>query len=179
MSRTWSRIFRQGNAIYQLNMLASVAIDSADARFVELVGLDIRTIRVLRLIGDNPGITFAEITRMAALERSLASRLIQTLVRGGQVERRNLPEDARKFGLYITGGGRRDRARADRLSEIGMEVLFEKLSPAELAAFSATMEKLADWMDSDEYERRAEAAYAGISFADEDPAGDPPPAGAE
>ncbi|WP_108258784.1 MarR family winged helix-turn-helix transcriptional regulator [Mangrovicoccus ximenensis] len=164
MGRTWSKAFHQGNAIYQLNMLASIAVDSADARFVDLVGLDIRTIRVLRLIGDNPGVTFGEITGMTALERSLASRLIQNLVRGRLVERRNLPEDARKFGLYITPEGQEARDRADRLSEIGMEVLFEALAPEELAAFTAAMAKLADWIDSDAYEEKSAAAYAAVQF---------------
>ncbi len=169
MGRTWSKGFRKGNAVYQLNMLATVTIDSADARFSELVGHDIRTIRVLRLIGDTPGITFAEITGMAALERSLASRLIQVLVRGGLIERRNIPEDARKFGLHITPEGQRAREKADRLSQIGMEVLFAPLDAAEIAAFTATMAKLADWIDSDECDARTEAAYAAVRFDEDDP----------
>lgn len=169
MIRNWSKGFRQGNAIYQLNMLASVTIDSVEERFIALVGLDIRTIRVLRLIGDNPGITFAEITVLAALERSLASRLIQNLVRSGHVERRNDPKDARRFGLHMTEAGARARQRADKLSEIGLEILFEKLTSAEVASFRATMEKLADWIDSDAFEERAGRAFDGIALHTEVP----------
>ncbi len=164
MVRNWSRDFRKGNAIYQLNMLASVTIESVEERFIGLVGLDIRTIRVLRLIGDNPGITFAEITVMAALERSLASRLIQNLVRGGHVERRNYEDDARRFGLHITQAGQVARSRADRLSDLGLAVIFEKLDPNEVSAFIATMEKLADWIDSDAYERKASEAFDAVEF---------------
>jgi len=170
MVRNWSATFHKGNPIYQLNMLASVTVDSVEDRFVEFVGLDVRTVRVLRLIGDNPGITFAEIAAMAALERSLASRLIQNLARGGQIERRNFASDARRFGLYITEAGRLARSRADTLTAIGLNLLFERLDPSEVSAFLATMGKLADWLDSDEFERRLDDAFRTVTF--DDPSGD-------
>lgn len=155
MYRNWSKAFRQGNAVYKLNMLGTAAVRALDDRFVALVGLDVRTVRVLRLIGDNPGIGFAEIATYGALERSLASRLIQSLVRGGHVERRNDPQDARRFGLYITETGGTARARADLLSEVGLELLFQNFDPAEVVAFTGMMDRLADWIDSDEFERSA------------------------
>lgn len=164
MVRNWSGTFHRGNPIYQLNMLASVTVDSVEDRFVELVGLDVRTVRVLRLIGDNPGITFADITVMAALERSLASRLIQNLVRGGQIERRNFEFDARRFGLYITEAGQAARSRADAVTDIGLKLLFEKLDPSEVSAFLATMGRLADWLDSDEFEQRLDLAFGSVTF---------------
>lgn len=157
--RNWSTAFTQGNPVYQLNMLANATINSVEDRFVEQTGLDIRTIRVLRLIGNNPGITFADVSVMGALERSLASRLIQTLVRGGLVERRNDPNDARRFGLFITPKGIQARARADALSKVGLELLFDRIDPAEVAAFCRTMEKLAAWIDSDEYGQEAERRF--------------------
>jgi DNA-binding MarR family transcriptional regulator len=121
---------------------------------------------VLRLVGDNPGITFADINVRTALERSLTSRLIQNLVRGGQIERRNFESDARRFGLYITEAGQVARSRADRLTEIGLDLVFEKLDPREVAAFVATMGKLADWIDSDEFEDKVEKAYGSVRFND-------------
>ena len=166
MVRNWSATFRKGNPIYQLNILASVTVDSVEDRFVEHVGLDVRTVRVLRLIGDNPGITFADITVMGALERSLASRLIQNLVRGGQIERRNFKSDARRFGLYITEAGQEARSRADALTDIGLKLLFAKLDPVEVSAFVATMGKLADWIDSDEFEQRFDDAFGSVRFDD-------------
>lgn len=164
MVRNWSDTFHRGNPIYQLNMLASVTVDSVEDRFMEHVGLDVRTVRVLRLIGDNPGITFADITVRTALERSLTSRLIQNLVRGGQIERRNFESDARRFGLYITEAGQVARSRADRLTAIGLELVFAKLEPREVSAFIATMGKLANWIDSDEFEAKVEAAYGSVTF---------------
>lgn len=164
MIRNWSKAFHQGNPIYQLNLLASVTVDSVEDRFVKHVGLNVRTVRVLRLVGDNPGITFAEISVMAALERSLASRLIQILVRGGHIERRNDESDARRFGLYITAEGQAARFRADKLTDIGLKLVFEKLDPGEVSAFIATMGKLADWIDSDEFEEKVEDAYGSVTF---------------
>lgn len=160
MQRNWSKAFRQGNAVYKLNMLGNAAIDGIEDLFIKVVGLDIRTVRVLRLVGDNPGITFADIAVLGALERSLASRLIQILVRGGQIERRNDERDARRFGLYITDAGLAARRRADLLSDTGLHLMFQQLEPDEVAAFIGTMEKLADWLDSDEFEQQAEVRFA-------------------
>ncbi|MFV0336031.1 MAG: MarR family winged helix-turn-helix transcriptional regulator [Tropicimonas sp.] len=151
MPKRWADIFRQGNAVYQLNVLGEAAIASIDRRFVDDVGFDIRTIRVLRLIGDNPGITFAEITALTGLERSLTSRLIQVVVRGGLVERRNFETDARRFGLHITALGQKVRARADLISARALDLIFHDMPQAEIAAFSRTMVALADRIDSDEY----------------------------
>ncbi|MDT1064311.1 MarR family winged helix-turn-helix transcriptional regulator [Paracoccus sp. CPCC 101403] len=162
MAKTWSRSFRQGNAIYKLNMLATESIRSVEDRFVNLVGLDIRTIRVLRLIGDDPGTTFAELTVMTAMERSLVSRMIQNLVRSGYVERRNDQSDARRFGLFITAAGQDARTRADLLSERGLEAVFEPLTRAEVRAFIATMDRLADWLDSEEFLRKSEHVFDRI-----------------
>lgn len=170
--RNWSTAFLQGNPVYQLNMLANATNNSVEQHFLDLVGLDIRTIRMLRLIGDNPGTTFAEISVMGALERSLTSRLIQSLVRGGLVERRNDDSDARRFGLYITAKGRQVRARADALSRVGLELLFDRIDPDEAAAFCRTMEKLATWIDSDEYGQEAERRFGQVraEIADAEPA---------
>ena len=159
MYRNWSKAFRQGNAVYKLNMLGNATIATVEDRFVDAVGLDVRTVRVLRLISDTPGIGFAEIATLGALERSLASRLIQTLVRGGYVSRQNDPQDARRFGLYITETGKAARRRADLLSDVGLKLLFEAFDPAEVATFIAMMDRLADWIDSDTFERHASARF--------------------
>lgn len=169
MGKTWSRSFRQGNAIYKLNLLATESIRSVEDRFIALVGLDVRTIRVLRLIGDNPGTTFAELTVMTGLERSLVSRLIQNLVRGGHVERRNDDADARRFGLFVTEAGQRVRDRADLLSARALEAVFEPLSQAEVQAFIATMDKLADWLDSPDYVQKVTRIFDSIDFDDPGP----------
>lgn len=163
--RNWSRTFRQGNAVYQLNVLGNAAIASVEKGFIAEVGLDVRTVRVLRLIGDNPGITFADITVMTGLERSLTSRLIQLLVRGGHVERRNYTTDARRFGLHITPMGQETRARADLISARALKLLFQTLSPQEIVAFIATMEKLADWIDGDGYLTQIRAMFDELDFA--------------
>lgn len=162
MPRRWAEIFRQGNAVYQLNILGNAAIASIEPRFTEEIGLDIRTVRILRLIGDNPGITFAEIAALTGLERSLTSRLIQILVRKGLIERRNFPSDARRFGLYISGAGQAVRTRADLLSERALALIFERLDPADTAAFTRTMEALADRLDSDDYRQRVDGIFAGL-----------------
>ncbi|MFV0245203.1 MAG: MarR family winged helix-turn-helix transcriptional regulator [Qingshengfaniella sp.] len=172
MLKNWSRAFRQGNAVYQLNILGNAAIASIERRFIASVGFDIRTIRVLRLVGDNPGITFADITVMTALERSLTSRLIQALVREGHIERRNDPTDARRFGLYITPSGQTVRRKADLISDRALKLIFQHLSPAEIAAFIGTMETLADWIDTDDCRQQIDRMFDDLDTTADDT---PPP----
>lgn len=162
MPKSWAEVFRQGNAVYQLNILGTAAITSIEDRFVAEVGYDIRTIRILRLVGNSPGITFAEITALTGLERSLTSRLIQVLVRGELVSRRNFEFDARRFGLYVTPAGQDVRARADLISERALDLIFEKLTPDEVAAFTRTMETLADRIDSDDYRDRVDEMFRDL-----------------
>lgn len=166
MSKTWSTDFAGGNLIYQMDVLSKAANDASEDRFKAFTGLEIRTIRVLRLIGNNPGITFAEIVERAGLERSLASRMIQHLVREGHIERRNSPEDARRFELYVTPRGATARRRADLLSERGLEILYAPLSSEEVATLSATLEKLAHWVDSAAFLEKSAVAFDEIMEAE-------------
>lgn len=166
MPRRWADIFRQGNAVYQLNILGSAAISSIEQRFVAEVGLDIRTIRVLRLIGDNPGITFAEITVLTGLERSLTSRLIQVIVRRNLVERRNDQRDARRFGLFITAAGQVLRSRADMISDRALALIFQDFSSSDVAGFARMMEAVADRLDSDDYRQQIDRMFEDLKAGD-------------
>lgn len=86
-----ARIFFNESFTYRLNVLAAAAIDSGEAAFGSMIGGSIREMRVLRIVDDHPGIGFAEIVRATRLDRSLVSRLIQSLLKQGLIERRSAP----------------------------------------------------------------------------------------
>lgn len=136
---------------YRLNLLARLAIDANDQIFKDNTGLSIREIRVLRLIEDNPGITFVELNEAANLERSLTSRIIQTLLKADLARRENDAADSRRFRLFSTPAGQAVRAKAHTISDRLEEILLRPLDKDEVAALDARLARLADWVRSPDY----------------------------
>ena len=136
---------------YKLDVLAQAAIAANDAIFVRETGFRIRELRVLRLVDDTPGTTFAAIAKATSLERSLTSRIIQKLLGAGLVERKNSTEDARVFMLFTTDEGRRIRRIARGISDRLEEILTQPLDEAELRQLERTLMRLGGWVNSDAY----------------------------
>lgn len=154
---TARRTFRNERLTYRLSILAEEAIAANDQIFVRETGCSIRELRVLRLIDDTPGTTFKDIARVTGFERSLTSRLIQSLIAAGLIARENSAEDARVFRLSTTDKGREVRRIARGVSDRLEAILTEPLSPAELDGFNAALERLAVWVTSEAYRARLDA----------------------
>ncbi len=146
-----SSVFRNERLTYKLNIVANRAISENDSIFVRETGLTIRELRVLRLVDDNPGITFVDVSGMTSLERTLTSRIIQKLIRDGLIERENSKEDARKFGLHSTGAGKTTRAKGRLVSDKLERHLFKPLSQDEEEKLNLLLNKLGVWVESDDY----------------------------
>jgi DNA-binding MarR family transcriptional regulator len=108
-------------------------------------------LRVLRLIDDTPGATFRDISRITGFERSLTSRIIQSLIGAGLIERENSADDARVFLLRSTTMGREVRKVARVLSDRLERILTDPFSPTELETLNALLERLAIWVSSEDY----------------------------
>jgi DNA-binding MarR family transcriptional regulator len=131
--------------------VAQEAIAANDEIFLRETGCRIRDLRVLRLIDDTPGTTFAELARITGFERSLTSRIIQNLISGGLITRTNSTEDARVFLLSTTEKGKEIRRIARRLSDRLEVILTDPLSVQELRALDDILARLGTWVTSDEY----------------------------
>ena len=113
------KTFKNERLTYRLNIVAQEAIQANDEIFLRETGCRIRDLRVLRLIDDRPGTTFAEIAKITGFDRSLTSRIIQNLIGAGLIERENSTEDARVFLLSTTPKGKDVRhTRVDQQTEI-------------------------------------------------------------
>lgn len=143
--------FRNERLTYRLNIVAQEAITANDAIFVRETGCRIRELRVLRLIDDKPGTTFAEIAKSTGFERSLTSRIIQTLLGACLIARENSSEDARVFLLSTTEKGKEVRQTARRLSDRLEVILTDPLSAQELRALNDILARLGNWVTSEEY----------------------------
>lgn len=145
------RIFKNERLTYKLNIVAQEAIAANDAIFLKETGCRIRDLRVLRLIDDTPGTTFAEIAKTTGFDRSLTSRIIQALIGAGLIERENSNEDARVFLLSTTPKGKEVRQVARRLSDRLEIILTDPLSAQELRAFNEILARLGSWVTSEDY----------------------------
>lgn len=145
------RTFRNERLTYRLNIVAQEAITANDAIFLKETGCRIRDLRVLRLIDDAPGTTFAEIAKITGFERSLTSRIIQNLLGAGLIQRENSAEDARVFLLSTTQKGKDTRLVARQLSDRLEVILTDPLSVQELRAFNDILARLGSWVTSEDY----------------------------
>lgn len=146
------KTFKNERLTYRLNIVAQEAIQAYDEIFLSETGCRIRDLRVLRLIDDTPGTTFAEISKVTGFDRSLTSRIIQNLIASGLIERKNSTEDARVFLLSTTSKGKEVRQVARRLSDRLEVTLTDPLSAQDLRAFNDILARLGAWVTSEDYQ---------------------------
>jgi DNA-binding MarR family transcriptional regulator len=160
---TQDSTFRNERLTYRLNLVAEQAITANDGIFLRETGCRIREIRVLRLIDDMPGTTFAEIAKITGFERSLTSRIIQNLIGGGLIMRQNSPEDARVFMLSTTQRGKEVRQMAKQVSDRLELILTDPLSAQDLRALNDILARLGQWVISEDYRAALQAELDTVS----------------
>lgn len=151
MSSDQRRVFRNHRLTYRLAVVAETAINANETIFQEMVGLGIRELRVLRLIDDNLGISFVDISAATAIERSRTSRIIQRLMNLGLVSRQISHSDGRRYRLFTTDAGKERRHQGRAVSDSLEEILQHQLDATEVAALARTLERVAVWISSDDY----------------------------
>lgn len=145
---------------YLLEVIADEAIAGNDAIFLRDLGCSIREIRVLRIVDDNPGITFVEIWEKSGLERSLTSRILQKLISDGLLLRTSSGTDARKYHLSTTPQGQALRQRSRVMSDALEALLLAPFAPADRELLFEQIERLGTWVRSDDYRRALEGFEA-------------------
>lgn len=150
-------IFKNERLTYRLNIVAQEAISANDEIFLRETGCRIRELRVLRLIDDFPGTTFAEISKITGFDRSLTSRIIQALIAAELIVRENSTSDARVFMLSTTDKGKQTRQVARAVSDRLEVILTDPLSAQELEALDHILARLGNWVTSRKYKEMLES----------------------
>jgi len=148
---------------YQLASIVEDAIGPAARLFEQRFGLDVRALRVLRLIDDQPDITFTSLAGQTKFDRGATSRIVWQLIKAGLIRREIDAHDARQFHLRVTAKGRRLRHDADPLSLELEALILSALSEAEREQFRAMLGKLTAWLSgqfADELAQRYPEALA-------------------
>jgi DNA-binding MarR family transcriptional regulator len=131
---------------YQLVSIAEDAIGQGASLFKQRFGLDVHELRVLRLIDDEPGVTFTALAANTKFERSATSRILSRLVKASLVRRRIDAFDARHFQLFATPKGKALRIAADPLSLQLEALVLAPLGAEERRQFLAALAKISDWV---------------------------------
>lgn len=153
-------IFPSRRFTFLLEIIADEAIAGNDAIFLRELGYSIRELRVLRIVDDNPGITFVEICEKSGLERSLTSRILQKLIGDGLLLRTSSGTDARKYHLSTTAKGQEVRRQGRVMSDVLERLLLDPFPEAERARLFEQIERLGRWVRSDEYRAALDAFVA-------------------
>ena len=129
-----------------INVLLDVASERTRYRGSQVyeveLGLSIRDLRLLRMVGAAPGISMGELVQQSGIEKTLASKHVSALVQRGWVERHVGQADARQVVLSLTDEGEALVLKAEPLGH-EMESRFrDVLTPAEIAALRRMLLKL-------------------------------------
>jgi MarR family transcriptional regulator, temperature-dependent positive regulator of motility len=129
---------------FKLDLIKTEMISRANAVYKPACGLDVRSLRVLRIICDAPGITATAVKEQTLIEKTLLSKVMADLIERKQVRRTIHPDDARHFQLWPTPAGKRTRAASDELGQALEAELLAVLSHDEHAALDHIVDKLVD-----------------------------------
>ena len=117
-------------------------------------GVSLRELRLLRFIGNEPGLTLTRLIECSFLEKTLASKAVTALVRRGLVVRSVGQADARQICLELTDDGVATVMSGERIGKLGLDAFHEALSDEEHEVFRRCLQKLAQ--AGDEIMARAE-----------------------
>lgn len=129
---------------FKLDLIKSEMISRANAEYRPAFGLDVRSLRVLRVICDAPGITASALKGQTLIEKTLLSKLIADLIQRKLVRRSIHPDDARHFQLSPTAAGKRLRVSSDELGQSMETEMLSMLSAEERGQLNSIVDKLVD-----------------------------------
>ncbi len=101
-------------------------------------------LRVLVLTGDRGSLTLGEVADLLAVHPSNATRLVDRLVQGGLLGRRDDPSDRRQLQLTLTSAGEALLSKLLGHRREQFRRLLQRLSPDQQTALGRSMRALAD-----------------------------------
>lgn len=130
---------------FRLDQLSQTAMARASQVYRERLGLNIRELRVIRAVGDQPGLSSRSLSEATFIEQTLVSKHLRKLVDSGLIQRELESADARRVALRLTARGEAIRKEADRLGAAMERDFLSVLTPEELAQFNRCIDKLRRW----------------------------------
>ena len=136
---------------FRLDLTSELLISRANAVYREQWNLDVRALRVLRLVCSEPDITPKEVSQRALIEKTLLSKILADLEARDLIGRDTHAADRRSVALRATTYGFKVARDSQAL---GMELereLVKALSASERKSLEKLLDKLArSLLDSNE-----------------------------
>ncbi|MBK8987037.1 MAG: MarR family transcriptional regulator [Chloroflexi bacterium] len=126
--------------LYNLIKETFLLLDDGDRRFFSRFDISVSRYYALHHIGEEPGISFSQLSDCMVCDKSNVTRIIKGLESIGYVVRQPHEKDGRALRLYLTDGGaavlsqiaiahkQYNEARLDCMNEIEHDNLIEGLS---------------------------------------------------
>ncbi|MFM0061481.1 MarR family winged helix-turn-helix transcriptional regulator [Paraburkholderia phytofirmans] len=127
---------------FKLDLIKTEMINRANAVYRPACGVDVRSLRVLRLICDSPGITATRLKELTLIEKTMLSKLMADLIARKLVRRTIHPDDARHFELWPTEAGLSMRVASDELGQSLETEMLSMLSAEEREQLNHIVDKL-------------------------------------
>lgn len=127
---------------FRLDLTSALLCERANAVYRERWGLDVRALRVLRIVCGEPGITPKAVSQQALIEKTLLSKTLAELESRGLIGRGTHREDRRSVAIRATPEGvkvARDSAQAGAELEAELAVA---LTVTERRTLDRLLEKL-------------------------------------
>jgi len=90
---------------FRLDLASSLLVDKANVVYTEQWDLDVRALRVLRLVCAEPDITPKAVSQQALIEKTLLSKVLAQLCERGLMVRNTHSTDRRSIALRATPEG--------------------------------------------------------------------------
>jgi DNA-binding MarR family transcriptional regulator len=127
---------------YQLDLVSESAVKMASRVYEREVNLSFREVRILRTVGNFPGIARCELVERVLFEKSLVSRLVTGLTNKSYLKREIDRMDARRVSLSLTEAGAAVLGKADAVGIAMNETWLSALTPEEIKALDLCIDKL-------------------------------------
>lgn len=105
-------------------------------------GLTPQQFGLLRFLWEEDGITQVELSSRSQIDRTTIGGLIDRLEQSGLLERQPHPEDRRAYRISLTDAGKRLEQELAPLAEELHRAILAPLTPDEIAALTAILQKL-------------------------------------
>lgn len=122
--------------------LANAAILQNFKERFETLRLTPKQTSLLWLVDDNPGVSQVDFARLFGIDRATMLGITNTMTKRGFIERRAMPNNARRIGLHLTDAGRAILAEAKVQVAIHEAWVKSRFTAEELETIKTLMARL-------------------------------------
>lgn len=122
--------------------LANAAILQNFKKRFERLQLTPKQTSLLWLVGDNPGVSQVDFAILFGIDRATMLGITNAMTRRGYIERRGMPNNARRLGLHLTDAGRAILAEAKAEVAIHEQWVKQRFTQEELDMIVTLMARL-------------------------------------